>query len=89
MIGNQDRRVKDISRLMVCFYVHHHITSLEPGEIDSTQQSTSMEAHNKDLTKILLLQLQFMWDCGYRYNTPVLLGRCSLPGLMRLVLSIS
>ena len=29
IIDDQDQRVKDISRLMVCFYVHHHI--MQPG----------------------------------------------------------
>ena len=35
IIDDQDQRVKDISRLMVCFYVHHHIMQPgTPGEIE-------------------------------------------------------
>ena len=73
IIDDQDQRVKDISRLMVCFYVHHHIMQPgTPGEIlrgeieDSTRQSTSIKARNKYTTNFWILH--FMWDCGHKMH---------------------
>ena len=69
IIDDQYQRVKDISRLMVCFYVNHHI--MQPGTWWdlrglSTRQSTSIKTRNKYTTNYWILQ--FMWDCGHKMH---------------------